>query len=714
MSTSAWIPTACYQCKAECAILARVEDGKVKEIRANPLGHGKVCVKGMSGVSLEYSADRLLYPMKRVGRRGEGKFERCSWDEALDIMTEKLCDLKARGEAHKLTASFFPHSITDPKWRFLNAYGGFINTALPHCDSAKIVAWLKTVGGVPNHHIPPAWFTVPKGGIMLLVGRHAFGALDNAAVPRDILNAKERGAKLVVIDPMFTPDAAKADWWIPIKPGGDTAFFLGMIHHIIAKDLYDHEFVDHWIREGDFDKLKAYIADKTPEAMSKICDVPPRVIRELAENCAQAPAVGVDSFKGIMLGQALDFGHAWTIFQAITGNIDVPGGQPLPDLVPLAPVEPVPNGPNLAELGWHRTGPDRAAFDKYSFIMEPTWYEAKAIRDGGLKVLMVAEANPALTEMGQKAWQEAVCETDGRGQYKLELLVSIEINLSETSRYADLVLPDRSYFERWELLYMPWWYNFGHGLVLRQPVVEAPGECQHSNRVFIELGKRLVPEYFQFKDDLEYYDIQLAGLGLSVRKLQEMGGLWSPGTMGFRKYQQTGGFGTPSKKVHLYWEDLEDAPGNQALPRPGLPAEYEANVEGYPFVLLSYRTIFQAGSGQWTHNNPHLRDSASGMYENFLLINRAIAQQLGIADGDIVRVEAPNGGQVSLPARLTEGIRPDCLGMAHGFGSTVGRVATTGRGVSDNLLVPDAGTTLEWQDLVGGESHVSTRVRIAK
>jgi len=713
MGTSKWVPTVCYQCKAECAILARVEDGKVKEIRGNPKSHGKVCVKGMAGIASQYNSDRLLYPLKRVGERGGGKFERITWDEALDTIANKLKQLKDRGEAHKLTASFFPHSITDPKWRFLNAYGGFINTALPHCDSAKIVAFLRTVGGVPNHHIPPAWFSMPKGGIILLAGRQAFGGLDNAAVPRDLLDAKERGAKLVVLDPMFTTDAAKADQWIPIKPGGDTAFFLGMIQHIIAKGLYNKEFIENWVREGDFEKLKKWIADKTPEEMSKICGVEPAVIKKLAVECAKAPAVGVDSFKGIMLGHALDFGHAWNIFLAITGNFDNPGGQPLPDLTPLPPVAPVPSGPNLSELGFHRTGPNRAVFDKYCFIMEPTWYQAQAIRDDGLKVLITAECNPAMTEMGQTGWQDAVRLKDSKGNYKLELLVSIETMLSETSKYADIVLPDKSYFERWELMYMPWWYNFGHGLALRQPVVQAPGECRHSNEVFIELGKRLVPEYFKFKDDLEYYDIQLAGLGLSVKKLQEMGGLWSPKTMGFYKYR-SGGFGTPSKKAHLHWEDLAGAPAYQDWPRPGTAPEYEANVKDYPFILVSYRSIVHQGTGQWSHNNPHLRDSVSGMHENYLLINTATAKKMGIADGDVVSVEAPNGGKVRIAARLTEGIRPDCVGMHHGFGATVGRVASTGKGVSDNVLVPDAGATLEWQDVVSGESHVSTRVRIGK
>jgi thiosulfate reductase/polysulfide reductase chain A len=706
-----WIPTVCYQCKAECAIIARIKDGKLVEVRGNPRDNAKACVKGMSGVSLEYSPDRVLYPMKRVGERGEGKFKRITWDEANKTILDKLKELKERGEQHKLTAFFFPHSITDPKWRFLNAYGGFINTALPHCDSAKIVAGLKTLGGVPNHHIPPAWFTVPKGGIMILAGRHAFGGLDNAKVPRDILDAKERGAKLIVIDPLFTPDAAKADQWIPIKPGGDTAFFLGMINYIIENDLYDKEFVENWIRDGDFEKLKEYIKDKTPENMSKICDVPPETIIQLAKECAAAPSTGVDSFKGIMLGQALDWGHAWYIFLAITGNIDNPGGQPYPDLTPLASIDPAPAGPNLHEKGWHRTGPDKDIFEKYSFIMEPTWYQAQAIKDGGLKVLISLESNPALTEMGQQEWQKSVTMKDENGNYLLELLVSSEIMMSDTSKYADIILPDKSFFERYELLYMPWWYHFGHGIALRQPVVEAPGECRHMNNVFIEWGKELEPEYFQFNDDVEYYDIQLKSLNLSVKKLQEIGGLWSPGTMGFYKYKARGGFGTPSKKVHLYWEDLEEF--GQALPRPWLGKEYEERTEELPFILVSYRTIFHAGSGQWTHNNPQLRDSVTGMYENPLLMNPKTATNLGISEGDKVLVESW-GGKAEIKVHLTERIRPDCVGLAHGFGSTTGKVATSGEGVSDNLIIPDCGGHLDYQDVVGGEGHVSTRVKVTK
>ena len=183
--------------------------------------------------------------------------------------------------------------------------------------------------------------------------------------------------------------------------------------------------------------------------------------------------------------------------------------------------------------------------------------------------------------------------------------------------------------------------------------------------------------------------------------------------MGFRKYEKTGGFGTPSKKLHLYWEDLEAPPWNQALPRPDLAQEYTDNAKSYPFFLISYRTIYHSGAGQWTHNNPQLRDRVSGFYENPLMINSRVAGEMGLADGDRVTIESPSGS-IQVRVKLTEGIRPDCLGLAHGFGSTIGRVATAGEGVASNILIPDSGSTLEWQDVVGGESHVSTRVSIVK
>ncbi|HJO93058.1 MAG TPA: molybdopterin dinucleotide binding domain-containing protein [Victivallales bacterium] len=412
-----------------------------------------------------------------------------------------------------------------------------------------------------------------------------------------------------------------------------------------------------------------------------------------------------------MLGQAMDVGHAWMIFLAITGNFDNPGGQAIPDTTPVANIEPMPEEADLHKFGWHRTGPDKEKFKDYSFIMEPTWYQAQAIRNGDLKVLIVSEANPAKVSMGEREWQKAVTEKDGKGNYKLDMLVVHEIFMSETAKYADLVLPEKSYFERLEMFYMPWMYHYGHDIMIREPIVEPLGECRHTNEIYIDLGKRLVPEYFRVKDIKDYYNKQLSSLGLSINKLHEMGNAWSPGTMGFKKYEDRG-FGTPSKKVEIYWDELEDI--DRALPSPDLAAEYGINVEKYPYILVSYRTIFHQGTGMWSHNNPQLRDSASGISFNPALVNPAVAEKLGIQDGDIVTIKS-NWGEVSIPACVTERIKPDCIGLMHGFGGgKQGRVSSQGCGVSDNILIPDAGSNLEYQDLVGGESHVSCRVNIIK
>ena len=420
------------------------------------------------------------------------------------------------------------------------------------------MAHMHTFGCFPNHHIAPMYNTVPKGGLMILAGRHAFGCLDDACVPSHILDARERGAKLIVIDPIYRTEASKADWWIPIKPGGDASLFLGVCNYLLENDLHDKAFCDKWVREGDMDSLMASIKDKTPEAMSKICGVPAADIVKLAKMVAEAPSACIDAFKSIMYGNGMDWGHAWSIFLVITGNLDNPGGQPLPVISPMAPVEPIPAGPDLKELGYHRTGKNRDKFDKYNFFLEPTWYAAEAIKEGGLKVFFASECNPALSEMGSAEWRKAMTMKDEDGNYKLELLVVTEIMPSETMKWADLVLPDQTNFERWELLYMPWWYNFGHSAALCQPVVKPIGESRHANSVFIELGKRMFPEYFAFKDDVEYYDIELAGVGMSVKKLQENGGLWSPGTAGFRKYEDKGAFDTPSGKIELEWQMYKD------------------------------------------------------------------------------------------------------------------------------------------------------------
>ena len=221
----------------------------------------------------------------------------------------------------------------------------------------------------------------------------------------------------------------------------------------------------------------------------------------------------------------------------------------------------------------------------------------------------------------------------------------------------------------------------------------------------------MFPEYFAFKDNVEYYDIELSGIGMSVEKLIASGGLWSTGTAGFRKYEDEGKFGTPSGKIELEWQMYADI--GQEWPSPELPLEFRRDEKEFPFVLVNFRTIFLNNTGAWSHNNAQLRDSVSGVDANPLIINPLDAAELSLADGEIVTVESKTG-KASIPVMLTEKIKPGCVGMIHGFGQTMGKVAARGNWVCDNELVADAGSHLDQQDLRGGEAHLSTRVKIYK
>jgi thiosulfate reductase/polysulfide reductase chain A len=227
----------------------------------------------------------------------------------------------------------------------------------------------------------------------------------------------------------------------------------------------------------------------------------------------------------------------------------------------------------------------------------------------------------------------------------------------------------------------------------------------------VELGKRMFPEYFAFKDDVEYYDIELSGVGMSVEKLRENGGVWSPGTVGFRKYEDSGKFNTPSGRIELEWKMYKDI--GQEWPGSELPLEYRRGADEYPFILVNFRTIFLNNTGAWSQNNAQLRDPVSGLDENPLILNPVDASRLGLAEGDMVTVQSSTG-KVRMPLQLTEKIKPGCAGLIHGFGQTMGKVASRGNWVGDNELIADAGSHLDEQDLRGGEAHVSTRVKIYK
>lgn len=187
--------------------------------------------------------------------------------------------------------------------------------------------------------------------------------------------------------------------------------------------------------------------------------------------------------------------------------------------------------------------------------------------------------------------------------------------------------------------------------------------------------------------------------------------MWNTGVAGFYKYKDSGKFGTPSGKIELELQMYGNI--GKEWPNPELPVEFKENEDKFPFILVNIRSMFLNNTGAWSHNNAQLRDPISGIDSNPILINPLDADKLDVKDGDLVFMESSTA-KVSSIVQLTERIKPGCVGIIHGFGQTIGEVATLVSWINDNELIADAGSHLDQQDLCGGEAHVSTRVNIYK
>ena len=216
------IPTTCEMCVWRCGVLAKVEDGRVVKLDGNPdhpHSRGRLCARGQSGLMNTYDPDRVLTPLIRVGKRGEGKFRQASWDEALDLVAENMLEIK---EQYGPEAMIFSstHNLSQIQFEnLLNAYGSpNYGTQRSLCFNAMITAYLLTYGiEEPARYYDDVEY-------ILMVGRNLMEAISTSETS-DLSRAIDRGAKLVYLDPRFTKTAAKAGEWIPIRPGTDAAFF---------------------------------------------------------------------------------------------------------------------------------------------------------------------------------------------------------------------------------------------------------------------------------------------------------------------------------------------------------------------------------------------------------------------------------------------------------------------------------------------------------
>jgi thiosulfate reductase/polysulfide reductase chain A len=661
------VRSVCEVCFWKCGIQAHVQEGRITKIQGNPLhplSNGKLCPRGTGGAGLAHDPDRLVRPLMRVGERGSDQFKPVSWDEALGHIASKLDDLKKKYGSESLAifnhgagASWFVH--------LFKAFGtkNFGAPSYAQCRGPRDTAFDLTYGAEPGS---PEVLDIANTRCLVLLGSHLGENMHNTQV-QDFARMVARHADLIVVDPRFSTAASKARTWLPIRPGTDTALLLAWMHVIVHEGRYNRDYVEKYT--SGIDKLKEHLTKFTPEWAAAETGLDAAVIRDTARRLAgAAPAAIVHPGRHTTWYGADDTHRerAIAILNALLGSWGSRGGFFIPASPKLAPY-PTPAYPEA-----------RAAADRLPgeapFALEPLSQGIRrATIDGKpypIKAWFVYGSN-LIQALPQR--EETI-----KAIQALDLLVVVDVLPVEIAGWADVVLPEASYLERYDDLLKLSWHR--GGVALRQPVVAPPGEAKPGWWIARQLAHKMnLGQYFPWTDIEEYLKDRCARSNLDFEQLKRDGIILSPPKPTTLEDGLTLTIATESGKIELYSEKLEKA-GFSPMPefrRPPAPPP------GY-FRLLYGRTPAQTFGR--TSNNRQLGELSHG---DRVWVNAKAASDLGIHDGDRVVLVNQDGIQ-SAPLRVkaTERIRSDCVFMPHGWGHTAkGLHYAVGKGADDSALI---------------------------
>lgn len=674
--------TSCGVCHSQCGIRVYVRNGIIKFLEGNPgdlHSGGKICAKGIAGGYLPYAPDRLKYPLKRTnpekGIDVDPKWVTISWDEALDTAAGKLNEIKEKYGPQSIIFISQPTSFVE---RLRKALGS-PNRITHHdtCIITHVVVEKFTIGA-------KLWiYDFPNSKYILCFGWDQ-PSKGKVVLTRRFSEAKRRGAKIVVVNPLVTLMSSQADEWISIVPGTDLAFALAMINVILDENLYDKDYVEKYTNFKDYeDEIRNWVKDYTPEWASSITGVPAETIRRIAREFATSKPSVIPIHKrdppGPNYANSWKLCHAIIILNALVGSIDNVGGWlftkgvKIPSLDKVFPPPSYPEPPTSEDICGRSKLPllNKVKLGIFSTlannILSKNPYEVKAAII--YKYNILSFPNP-------KKLVEAL--------KKLDFIVSIDILPSEAVQMADIVLPDCTYLERagYSVRIFNGWYP---QVSVIQPVIKPMFDCRSADWIFCELGRRLVPDYFKKQDGTfftptEYLEAALRnGIGLSFEDLAQRG-LWSkPGK--FEPLMTLESRAKAGKRIQIYGETFKKYGYD---PLPSWQPRKEKPTAEYPLYLIITRPPVHRHTK--TTDNPHLLE----LYpENVAVIHPETAEKFGIRDLEEVWVESRTG-RIKIKAKLFEGIRKDCICVSHGFGHwSKGLIYGYGRGANDGDLIPD-------------------------
>ena len=688
----AYTKSVCSLCPGGCGISVRkVEDRaiKIEGIEGHPVNDGGICILGLSGLQTLYGPTRVKQPLMRSGNRGEGRWQKVDWDTALAEITKRLAEIRKAGQAHTVACVAGSDQGTVPQLlkRFLAAYGSsnFIRT--PSIRDSYELAF-KTMQGSEAS----AGFDLFNSDFVLSFGS---GVIEGWGSPVYMFraNSELRGkGKVVQIEPRLSNTAAKSDKWVPINPGTEAVLALGLAHEIIKESLYNKEFVEKYAagfeswEDAKGQKQKGFkdwvLENYWPASVANITGVKPAVIHELAVSFAKAskPVALCGRGQGntpVSLFESMAI-HA---LNALVGNINQKGGisaVPFADYInwPKAPADAV------AEAGLQQPRIDGAQSDPFAsrYLLNRVVNAAESGKPYALQALLVWEADPIYTLSGSAAVKAAFD--------KIPFVVSFSSHMNETAQYADLILPDHFYLERYQDIPTPVGMAVP-SISLSRPVVKPQFDTKYTGDVLIQVAKGIggnLAEAMPWKD---YEQCLKETLGDQWDKLDAKGFLMDD------QYQTPAwdkAFKTASGKFEFC-----------ALTAIGEAASIEGDKEAYPLTLIPYDSMRLANGfiGDPPFVIKTVSDRILKKKDIFVEINPETAKQYGVSDGKLAVLETPRGS-ARVRVNVFEGIVPGVIAMPRGLGHKAYDKYLAGKGLNVNEFIGSVEDPVSGLDAVWG------------
>lgn len=655
------IASTCWECSTKCGALITLRDGRIVKIAGNPRhphSEGAFCVKGIHApvAALEHP-DRPLHPLRRTGERGTGRWERVSWEQALEEIADRLGEVKRRYGALAIcgavsNAYFSRGAAMALLLRSLGTPNHMINQDL--CQGCRNTgAMLTGLGAAP-------WNELKQARCVLIVGKSP--SESDVVQWMHLKAAKRRGTTFIVVDPRRTQVARLADLWLAVRPGTDAALALAMIHVLFEDGLWDQAFVSQWCVGTE--RLREKARRYPPAVAAEITDLPAERIVEAAHRFAsERPGC-------LVLGHGIDAqangvgtARAFQCLLALTGNVDRPGANRMAKRLPgFRDYWDFIHNP---EFRLPREIEERIVGGReFPFWAGPQgWAKAchnpsviRAILTGEpypVRALYVSGVNIVCTYPGM---QETIAALRG-----LDLLAVATDHMTPTAELADYVLPKTTTLEEEEVS----WEPGGPCLSLTQRVVPPRGEARTDWEIAIALKAKLQArglidyELLPWRSHREFLEFQLKDTGIRLDDLREKGFYEIP--FSYEGYRAKG-FPTPSGKIELAASLLEQA-GYDPLPD-YVPPSYAAPDPDYPLTLLT-------GIRTMAYHHSRFRNHAWArkiQADPELRLHPDTASRHGIAEGDWVWVETPGGqGRVRLKAHVSDEVPPDVVATGMGW-----------------------------------------------